>query len=222
MLLSLLRRPLPVPPIARPCRRARLLPPSRSISTSTPRASSLTPEPPSPEEEAELQNATPPPDSQAALEETSLPDPEVETEYEDHSAEGQQQSMSYRRFLSTIGLQFKHAKPRNWLGGNVVCARGLHSRRTRSESFLQPFPMNPSFRPAPPISDAIRQEMYIQFTADPVENSVRKLSLRYCLGMKRVDAILRLKGMEHSWYKVGPCFAIFALMMSQKKKQLFD
>jgi hypothetical protein len=80
--------------------------------------------------------------------------------------------------------------------------------------------MNPSFKPAPPISDAIRQEMYIQFISDPVENSVRQLSLRYNISLKRVDAILRLKGLEHSWYKVGTTSTIFAFRMSQKKKTI--
>ncbi|KAF9446126.1 hypothetical protein P691DRAFT_804711 [Macrolepiota fuliginosa MF-IS2] len=39
--------------------------------------------------------------------------------------------------------------------------------------------------------------------ADPKKNSIRVLSQRYHLSLKRVDAILRLKGLEHSWYKVG-------------------
>jgi hypothetical protein len=62
--------------------------------------------------------------------------------------------------------------------------------------------MNPSFKPPPPLSDALRQQIYNEFMEDPIKNSVRILSQRYHLSLKRVDAILRLKGLEHSWYKV--------------------
>lgn len=38
--------------------------------------------------------------------------------------------------------------------------------------------------------------------ANPKANSVRNLAVRYHLSIKRVDAILRLKGLEESWIKV--------------------
>ena len=37
---------------------------------------------------------------------------------------------------------------------------------------------------------------------DPKLNSVRSLAARHSISIKRVDAILRLKGMEESWKKV--------------------
>ena len=37
---------------------------------------------------------------------------------------------------------------------------------------------------------------------NPEINSVRSLAGRYHLSIKRVDAILRLKGLEESWIKV--------------------
>ena len=40
--------------------------------------------------------------------------------------------------------------------------------------------------------------------ADPQANSVRNLAGRYHLSMNRVDAILRLKGLEESWVEVCP------------------
>ena len=40
--------------------------------------------------------------------------------------------------------------------------------------------------------------------ANPETNSIRNLAGRYHLSMKRVDAILRLKGLEESWVKVCP------------------
>ena len=38
--------------------------------------------------------------------------------------------------------------------------------------------------------------------ANPEGNSVRALAERYGLSIKRVDAILRLKGLEEHWKKV--------------------
>ena len=37
---------------------------------------------------------------------------------------------------------------------------------------------------------------------NPTANSVRNLAGRYHLSIKRVDAILRLKGLEESWVQV--------------------
>ncbi|KAH9050550.1 eukaryotic mitochondrial regulator protein-domain-containing protein [Lactarius hengduanensis] len=85
----------------------------------------------------------------------------------------------------TVGKQFeKPHRPCNWLGGKV------------------PFPLNPSFKPPTPVSDALRNTLYQSFMADPKTNSVRNLAGRYHLSMKRVDAILRLKGLEENWVKV--------------------
>ncbi|KAJ7684000.1 eukaryotic mitochondrial regulator protein-domain-containing protein, partial [Mycena rosella] len=81
--------------------------------------------------------------------------------------------------------KYKTAKPRNWLGE-------------------VPFPMNPSFKPPPPISDAIRSRMYADYMLDPETNSVRALSQRYHTSLKRVEAILRLKGMEAAYVKNKP------------------
>jgi hypothetical protein len=39
--------------------------------------------------------------------------------------------------------------------------------------------------------------------ADPEANSVRALAARHHLSIKRIDAILRLKGLEESWKKDG-------------------
>ncbi|KAI9444908.1 eukaryotic mitochondrial regulator protein-domain-containing protein [Lactarius indigo] len=84
----------------------------------------------------------------------------------------------------TVGKQFeKPHRPCNWLGGKV------------------PFPLNPSFKPPTPVSDALRNTLYQSFMADPKSNSVRNLAGRYHLSMKRVDAILRLKGLEENWVK---------------------
>ncbi len=46
--------------------------------------------------------------------------------------------------------------------------------------------------------------LYQSFMANPETNSIRNLAGRYHLSMKRVDAILRLKGLEESWVNVCP------------------
>ena len=66
----------------------------------------------------------------------------------------------------------------------------------------QPFPLNPSFKPPTPVSNTLRNTLYQSFMANPEANSVRNLAGRYHLSIKRVDAILRLKGLEESWTKV--------------------
>lgn len=87
---------------------------------------------------------------------------------------------------NTIGKQFsKPQRPCNWLGDKV------------------PFPLNPSFKPPTPVSDALRNTLYQAFMANPDANSVRNLASRYHLSIKRVDAILRLKGLEENWIKVS-------------------
>src|SRR4051794_23140792 len=73
---------------------------------------------------------------------------------------------------------------------------------------FQPYPANPSFKPPPPLSDALRSEIYKSFMDNPKENNVRELSARYNLSLKRVEAILRLKGLEAHWIqvRVAQCF----------------
>ncbi|CAL1694580.1 unnamed protein product [Somion occarium] len=90
----------------------------------------------------------------------------------------------YEQWLNTTGKQFKEPhRPRNWLGGQV------------------PFPLNPSFKPPTPASDELRSLIYTQYMANPEGNSVRALAERFGLSIKRVDAILRLKGLEEHWKK---------------------
>ncbi|KDQ14462.1 hypothetical protein BOTBODRAFT_187821 [Botryobasidium botryosum FD-172 SS1] len=94
--------------------------------------------------------------------------------------------VTYTQWLKTTGLQWK--KPRNdgpnWLGGNV------------------PFPLNPSFRPPPPLPSSVRKAIYNAHLVNPELNSVRALSQRYGISLKRVEAILRLKQLEETW-KIG-------------------
>lgn len=131
MLVSLLRRSFAFSPALHSSRRVCLLPAHRSVSTTSTRRSALTPEPPTPEEEAELEAASA----------TSPLDPENDLE-EDVAGDGSR-GLSYKRFLSTIGAQYKYAQPNNWLGGDVVCSRGTFLCYTRSEALFSAFPDEP-------------------------------------------------------------------------------
>ena len=51
---------------------------------------------------------------------------------------------------------------------------------------------------------------------DPEANSARALAARHHLSIKRVDAILRLKGLEESWKKVRNHFL---LVFSQERDE---
>ncbi|KAJ3556706.1 hypothetical protein NM688_g1876 [Phlebia brevispora] len=96
------------------------------------------------------------------------------------------------------GKRFKNPhQPRNWLGGEV------------------PFPLNPSFKPPTPVSDRLRTLIWEQFVANPSANGVRQLAERYGLSIKRVDAILRLKGLEQHWMKKKPLQTGFVLGMEK-------
>jgi len=91
----------------------------------------------------------------------------------------------YAEWIREEGRQFKKASPRNWLGGDV------------------PFPLNPSFKPPTPVSDTLKTHIYDQYMANPTVNDVRSLATRYGMSIKRIDAILRLKGLEAHWEKEG-------------------
>ncbi|TFY83511.1 hypothetical protein EWM64_g495 [Hericium alpestre] len=91
---------------------------------------------------------------------------------------------SWSQWKNTVGKQFEEAhRPRNWL------------------SKEGPFPLNKSFQPPTPVSDAMRTSIYKQFMASPDANSIRNLSARYHMSIKRIEAILRLKGLEEHWIK---------------------
>ncbi|KAG2076789.1 hypothetical protein BDR04DRAFT_1089011 [Suillus decipiens] len=93
------------------------------------------------------------------------------------------QTPSYENWIIGAGHKYRDPAPRNWLSPGT------------------PFPLNESFRPPPPISDALRTHIYFSYMADPKANSVRALAARHHLSIKRIDAILRLKGLEESWKK---------------------
>ncbi|KAI0640004.1 eukaryotic mitochondrial regulator protein-domain-containing protein [Trametes polyzona] len=100
------------------------------------------------------------------------------------SADPFKEGPTYAQWLRKEGVKYKEPhRPNNWLGGEV------------------PFPLNPTFKPPPPVSDAMRTEIWSWHMRDPVKFDVRFLSQHFGLSIARVDAILRLKGLEEHWRK---------------------
>ncbi|KAL7748343.1 hypothetical protein RI367_006304 [Sorochytrium milnesiophthora] len=92
-------------------------------------------------------------------------------------------------WFRTTGKYFRHAQP----GANLFVSG-------RSD---QPFPMNPLFRPAQPLNDRLREEIYKRYSQSPEENTPRKLSFDFALSVKRVEAIIKLKAHERAMANAG-------------------
>ncbi|KAI9148559.1 hypothetical protein H9P43_010157 [Blastocladiella emersonii ATCC 22665] len=60
----------------------------------------------------------------------------------------------------------------------------------------QPFPMNPLFRPAPPLSDQIREDIFKSYNADPSKSTISSIAVRFRLSEQRIRAVLKLKAHE--------------------------
>ncbi|GJJ11308.1 hypothetical protein Clacol_005540 [Clathrus columnatus] len=90
---------------------------------------------------------------------------------------------AFGSWLESQGRKFQYPSftgPK-WLGGNV------------------PFPLNPTFKPPPPLSDRVRDTIYRAYVSNPAANDLRVLSVRYGISIPRVDAILKLKSLEARW-----------------------
>ncbi|KAJ7146274.1 eukaryotic mitochondrial regulator protein-domain-containing protein [Mycena epipterygia] len=117
---------------------------------------------------------------------TSRPSKDEDADEDDEKEEegGAASVKTFKAFLK-VNEKLRIAKPRNWISATPDA----------------PFPMNPSFKPPTPLSDAVRSRIYADYMIDPETNNIRSLSQRYHLSLKRVQAILRLKGLEESFVK---------------------
>ncbi|KAF9900676.1 hypothetical protein EC991_007038 [Linnemannia zychae] len=66
-----------------------------------------------------------------------------------------------------------------------------------------PFPMNPLFKPTPPISNATKEEIYKLHRSDSTKHTPRQLGTTYNISIKRVEAILRMKHLEKEMVAEG-------------------
>ncbi|CAB5363054.1 unnamed protein product [Rhizophagus irregularis] len=90
----------------------------------------------------------------------------------------------YKIWLVNEGKNFTDSYDRpNYLGSNI------------------PFPMNPFFKPQPPLSDSTKEEIWLKFTQEG--QTPRKIGTDYGVSLKRVEAILKLKKLEKDMDKKG-------------------
>lgn len=81
---------------------------------------------------------------------------------------------------------------------------------------LQPFPLNPSFRPPTPLSHNQKEKIYKEFIASLKSQSqkngnetksetyhARKVALKYNISLDRVRAVIRLKALEYNIAAAG-------------------
>ncbi|PVV04090.1 hypothetical protein BB560_001410 [Smittium megazygosporum] len=90
-------------------------------------------------------------------------------------------------WLNREGARFKNVVPgsTNYVGGKV------------------PFPLNPYFRPSPPMSDELKDRIYHRYLSDPFRNTPHFLGRVYKISYKRVEAILKLKAIEATMLDKG-------------------
>ena len=62
-----------------------------------------------------------------------------------------------------------------------------------------PFPLNPAFRPPPPVHQSVRDEMWRLHTEAPAQWTVRALADRYRVSLAKAEAVLRLKALEEEF-----------------------
>ncbi|TPX34085.1 hypothetical protein SmJEL517_g03272 [Synchytrium microbalum] len=86
----------------------------------------------------------------------------------------------YRAWLKSDATHYKAAGTGNKFAGK----NGL------------PFPLNPFFKPTPPLADSTREEIYRLHLTEPDTWTVGKLAADYGISFDRVRAILKLKAAE--------------------------
>lgn len=89
----------------------------------------------------------------------------------------------YREWVRQDGEQYRYPSPQrgpHWIGST-------------------PFPLNPAFRPPPPVHQSVRDDMWKLHTAAPGEWTVRSLAEKFRLSLAKTEAVLRLKALEEEF-----------------------
>ncbi|KAJ2375414.1 hypothetical protein IW150_002562 [Coemansia sp. RSA 2607] len=107
---------------------------------------------------------------------------------EQSKKEKAERSLGYKGWMITEGGAYKNVRPgrTNYIGGG-----------------MRPFPLNPFFRPRPPVSDRVKEAIYADYLKAPERNTPRLLGEKYAISIKRVEAILKLKAIEHHMVEYG-------------------
>ncbi|CDZ96780.1 Ribosomal protein S35, mitochondrial [Phaffia rhodozyma] len=97
----------------------------------------------------------------------------------------------FQKWCQTTGAEFKWPKPRtrNWLGGT------------------RPYPANPYFKPTPPLSCDLQEEIYQLYKSFPGEvGAVERMNLlseKYSISKERVTGAIKTGQVGEAWAKVG-------------------
>ncbi|OLY80021.1 37S ribosomal protein S35, mitochondrial [Smittium mucronatum] len=96
--------------------------------------------------------------------------------------------------LDPMKIAYKQAK--FWINGEGKKYKGIVDGSTNYVGGRIPFPMNPYFRPRPPLADSVKVQMYNMYINDPRKYTPRLLGQIFKVSIKRVEAILKLKAIE--------------------------
>ncbi|KAJ1986689.1 hypothetical protein GGI04_006176, partial [Coemansia thaxteri] len=101
-------------------------------------------------------------------------------------------SRGYMGWVLTQSKPYKNMKPgqTNYINGSN-----------------RPFPLNPFFRPKMPVPDAKKEQIYKDYLRSPEKNTPRVLGAKYNISIKRVEAIIKLKAIEHHMVHHGQIVA---------------
>lgn len=91
----------------------------------------------------------------------------------------------FREWIRGEGEQFRYPAPQrgpHWIGGT-------------------PFPLNPAFRPPPPVHQSVRDDMWRLHNEAPTQWTIRSLADKFRVSLPRAEAILRLKALEQDFEK---------------------
>ncbi|KAJ1818064.1 hypothetical protein LPJ75_001545 [Coemansia sp. RSA 2598] len=103
-----------------------------------------------------------------------------------------ERTLGYKGWLIKEGGAYKNMRP----GRTNFVGHGT-----------KPFPLNPFFRPRPPVPDTVKEAIYADYLRAPETFTPRFLGEKYAISIKRVEAILKLKAIEHQMVESGEIVA---------------
>ena len=109
-----------------------------------------------------------------------------------------------KRFLNT---RPKISKADKLIDGKEMVNQWISSQATSHGTFVNglayPFPLNPTYKPIPPISNKTRSDIYEFYLKDKSHWTPRRLATSFGISIIRVQAILRLKALEQKMKSDG-------------------
>ncbi|CAG8532117.1 3371_t:CDS:2 [Gigaspora margarita] len=116
--------------------------------------------------------------------------------------------------MNSLKRKVKHPYFRAFLAGE---GKRFEKPLLGQTNYIQhncPFPMNPQYKPQPPLTDSTKESIWKKFIE--TGQSVRELGTFYGISIKRVEAILKLKKLEKDMIQQGvPIQKNFSLNMEK-------